>query len=142
MPLIISTFETPLVRNACFSTSRKQAITSCSNPHAATLFISAHENHRICHVPSLCQSELFCCFAVLAEGVFQNSRIAFSPSVPFTFYFAWRPRRAPQFCFLQHLSCDNALFAYARCKCVTGAQVFHLRHEFGTHLTRVFKSEW
>ena len=68
--------------------------------------------------------------------------MAFPPSVPLTFFCAWRPRCASQFWFLQHLSCENACFAYACCKCVAGAQVFHLQHAFGTGRKRVFEFEW
>ena len=58
------------------------------------------------------------------------------------FVFAWRPRCASHFWFLQHLSCENAYFPHAWCKCVAGVRAFHFQHAFGTDWTRVFKFEW
>ena len=40
------------------------------------------------------ESTFICRIAILVEGVFQKSEMAFSPSVPLTLLCAWRPRCA------------------------------------------------
>lgn len=77
--------------------------------------------------------------ALLVQGVFQNSEIAFSPSVPLSFFCAQRLRCALRFWHLQPLPCENLISVHARSECVAGAQVFHLRHRFATRRLRACK---
>ena len=61
--------------------------------------ISGHGNDWICHEFSNGKLVSFIISRILAAEGLQNSKTAFSPCVPLTFFFACRLRRAPHFCF-------------------------------------------